>query len=168
LPTLTLNKLEKLHGKLQFVSIALPVGRPLLGELDVILAELRNSKRNKYKVDQRLKYVLGDWIILLCLLASRPTHVKELIQQKKASYEGWVDASYWGVGGVWFPAEEELEPFVWFVQWPDEIQQRLISDDNPNGSISISDLELAGILLEFLVLKDALPIGLLKHKSINI
>ena len=42
LPTLTLNKLEKLHGKLQFFSIALPVGRPLLGELDVILPELQN------------------------------------------------------------------------------------------------------------------------------
>ena len=119
-------------------------------------------------MDKRLKCILGNCIILLRLLASRPTHVKELIQQKMASYEGWVDASYWGVGGVWFPADKDLEPFVWFVQWPKEIQQRLISKDNPNGSCSISDLELAGILLEFLVLEDTLLIGSLRHKSINI
>ena len=115
-----------------------------------------------------MKCILGDWIILLRLLASRPTHVRELIQQKIASYKGWVDASYWGVAGVWFPANKDLEPFVWFVQWPEEIQNRLISDDNPNRSISISNLELAGILLEFLVLEDTLLIGSLKHRSINI
>ena len=77
----------------------------MLGELDIILAELKNSKRNKYKVDNCLKCILGDWIILLCPLASRATHVKELMQQKNVSYKGWVDASYWGVGCVWFPAD---------------------------------------------------------------
>ena len=38
--------LEKLHGKLQFTAIALPVGKPLLGELDAILTHAKRHHRH--------------------------------------------------------------------------------------------------------------------------
>jgi hypothetical protein len=40
-----------------------------------------------------------------------------------------------------------VQPLLWRFQWPPEIQRELITSDNPGGSISISDLELAGGIL---------------------
>lgn len=111
--------------------------------------------------------ILRDWAALIRLLREQPTNVKELIQQP-ASYKGFVEASKWGVGGVWFGENELLEPLVWFLEWPKEIRANLCTPSNPQGSITILDLELAGILLEFIVLKETLPEGGLQHKSVNI
>ena len=41
---------------------------------------------------------------------------------------------------------------VWRVQWPPDISNSVISDGNPKGSITNSDLEMAAILLQWLVL----------------
>ena len=38
-------------------------------------------------------------------------------------------------------------PVVWRNQWPDCIKKQLVTPDNPNGTITNSDLELAGGLL---------------------
>jgi hypothetical protein len=43
-------------------------------------------------------------------------------------------------------------PLLWRFKWPTEIAKRLITDKNPHGTISISDLELAGGLLHLDVL----------------
>lgn len=44
---------------------------------------------------------------------------------------------------VWFTSL----PLVWHLQWPNYITDLLVTDDNPSGTISNSDLELAGGLL---------------------
>ena len=41
----------------------------------------------------------------------------------------------------------ENKPVVWRLRWPQFIVDELVSSDNPNGTISNSDLELAGGLL---------------------
>jgi hypothetical protein len=46
-----------------------------------------------------------------------------------------------------------MPPTVWRVQWPDDIRLSVISFDNPSGSLSNSDLEMAGMLLLYLVLE---------------
>ena len=38
-------------------------------------------------------------------------------------------------------------PVVWRYEWPDSIKKNLVTMDNPNGTITNSDLELAGGLL---------------------
>ena len=72
----------------------------------------------------------------------------------KASAVGYHDASGEGFGGVWFPSDKiaflqgySNAPVVWRVRWPSEIQALLFTDENPTGSITIADLELAGGLL---------------------
>ena len=45
-----------------------------------------------------------------------------------------------------------MQPLLWRFEWQDYIQKRLISDRNPTGTISISDLELAGGLIHLDVL----------------
>ena len=98
-------------------------------------------------------------------MRSRPSHVKELIMHKTATYQGLVDAAKFGVGGVWFSGTKDLAPFVWFYEWPEEIRRQLCTDQNPNGPITISDLELLGILMHWIALEDAVGKNELKYGS---
>jgi hypothetical protein len=49
---------------------------------------------------------------------------------------------------------------VWRVEWPLDIQQNVVSFDSPNGTITNSDLEMAGMLLHYPVLEHMVS---LKH-----
>ena len=53
------------------------------------------------------------------------------------------------MGGVWLPsAQHPLHPpYVWRAPFPSSVQQALVSTDNPSGSITNSDLELAGTIV---------------------
>jgi hypothetical protein len=46
-----------------------------------------------------------------------------------------------------------IHPMVWQLEFPPDIQQHVISFENPKGDIANSDLEMAGVLAEYLVLK---------------
>ena len=67
-------------------------------------------------------------------------------------YLGPHDALGLGAGGVWFGGTFQLPPTVWQVEWPEEVKQLLISDKNPKGKITNSDLECVGFVLAMLVL----------------
>jgi hypothetical protein len=93
-------------------------------------------------------------------LSERPTHIAELVPLLPSAL-GHHDASGAGAGGVWFPAQG-LQPrgllsaspplVLWRYQWPQQITNRPITESNPHGTISISNLELAGGLLHLDVL----------------
>ena len=87
-------------------------------------------------------------------IANRPTRIAELVSFLLLSAEGYHDASGGGAGGIWFPTPHldhcegyERKPVIWRLQWPQHVIDRLVTDKNPNGNISNSDLELAGGLL---------------------
>ena len=98
LNNVTVTRLRQLQGKLQFASIALPIGKPLLGPIDAFMAKASNTNRKTVFLPLEIKYQLQDWVSLLHLVRSRPTHIRELATHKP-SYQGLVDASKWGVGG---------------------------------------------------------------------
>ena len=148
-----LSKFQQLHGKLQFCSIAIPCGKPLLGPLDRIIANTIINRKHSIKVNDTTKTLLKDWTALLQMAARRPTHVRELVEHTP-SYRGFVDASKWGVGGVWFGGTSSIEPVVWFLPWPSHVQENFCSSTNPDGGVTISDLELMGIFMHFLVLEE--------------
>ena len=166
--TITISELRKIHGKLQFASIALPCGKALLGPIDAILAKANIAHRTRIKMNTTLKH-LTDWAALIRLMANRPTHVNELVEHKPA-YQGLVDASKWGVGGIWFGGTHPLKPFVWYIPWSDVIRNELCSASNPSGSITISDLELMGIFMHFLAIESRMAHSRssLKHQSLAI
>ena len=85
-----------------------------------------------------------------------------------AVYQGFVDASKWGVRGVWFGQNNPLQPMTWFVEWPTSIVNQRTTDKCVDCSISILELELAGILLQWLVLETIIPAELLQHCSVAI
>jgi hypothetical protein len=162
-----LRDFQKVHGKLQFTAIAIPCGKPLLGPLDQAIAVAGQNNVSYVLMTDSIRLCLSDWIALIRQLGQRPTHVKELVLHA-ASYQGFVDASKWGVGGVWFGGISHLSPIVWFWEWPPEVQNNLVTSSNRSGLLTISDLELMGILLHWLVLEASVNTTTLIHSSIAI
>lgn len=84
-------------------------------------------------------------------LASRPTRIAEILPTAPA-FVGSCDAAKVGMGGVWIPPDiptnrtPDHSPIVWREPFPSNIQESVISDKNPAGTITNSDLELAGVI----------------------
>ena len=77
---------------------------------------------------------------------------------------GVVDASTHGVGGVIIGKLSECPTTVFRLQWPPDITKNVISDANTKGTITNSDLELAGLVLLWLIME--LVCGPLAEKRI--
>ena len=89
------------------------------------------------------KQEFQDWRTLLKEDAREVTTAKELVMGDPESL-GWVDASGEGVGGVWLPGEDVLEPKIWRLEWPKKLQARLITPNTQGGGLYINYLEMAG------------------------
>jgi hypothetical protein len=77
-----------------------------------------------------------------------------------------VNASKWGE--VWFGGTEKLIPILWFYEWTQTIRNQFCSASNKTGSLTISDLELTGILLQWLVLEHVVDTSTLRDSSVSI
>lgn len=107
---------------------------------------------------------LNDFHWLLCDILSRPTRIVELVPLF-SSTKGHHDASSAGAGNVWFPARHLVpckevtdQPVVWQLRWSQRISDLLVTNTNPTGTISNSDLELAGGLLHLEALSQAFDV----------
>jgi hypothetical protein len=80
------------------------------------------------------------------------------------NFIGVVDASSHGVGGVIIGELSECLPVVFRLQWPPDITANVISEANPKGTITNSDLELADLVLLWLMMEHIC--GLLAEKHI--
>jgi hypothetical protein len=144
------KRFEQLRGKLRHACIGIPAGKGLMGPID---AELRGNKRLIHiKTNQHLREALRDFSTLIRVLGHRPSHCRELVVDDPG-YIGYCDASKLGAGGVWLSGTRHLSPVVWRVEWPADIRQNVISFDNPSGTLTNSDLEMAGMVLHYLVLE---------------
>ena len=158
----TLNEFQKVAGKLNHACIGLPSGRGLLSPVNNAM----QGSNEVITITPPIKQALCDWIVLLQIISTRPTSVLELT----AGYPwflAYVDASKYGVGGVWISGTMKITATVWRLQWPPEIQKQLVSSNNRKGKISISDLEMAGVLLAWMVLEQISPVNL-THAHIGI
>ena len=68
-------------------------------------------------------------------------------------YIGMVVASCHGVGDFVVGELSECIPTVFRWQWPEAIHTQIVTPDKPGGSISNSDLDMAGLLLLWLVIE---------------
>ena len=142
-----LNQFQKLAGKLQHASLGIPRWRSLFTPLDMLM----RGDPEFITITPNLRPFLEDWRCLVQCMKKEPTSVMQLIM-RPPSYCTYTDAYKLGAGGVWCSGTSYLKPFLWQVEWPRDIQDSLVPVKNPNGSIMINDLELAGALLGFLVL----------------
>ena len=90
--------------------------------------------------------------ILLRESTVAPTPCRELVTAWP-DYVGIKDASGQGVGGVVFGEHKSCTPMVFQYQWPPDITADINSEKNPNGRITNSDLEMAGLLMLWLVME---------------
>jgi hypothetical protein len=65
-------------------------------------------------------------------------------------YTGATDAAKAGMGGVWFIDGESI---VWRSPFPDVVQKKLVSFNNPTGTVTNSDLELTATIAHHHVLE---------------
>jgi hypothetical protein len=89
-----------------------------------------------------VRAALEDLCTLLRILASRPTHVLELVPDMP-QYVGYHDAAADGAGGVRFSLVNNMSPVVWRAAFLQDIASEMVSDDNPEGHLTNSNLELA-------------------------
>ena len=147
----TVRKWHAVLGELRSMSIALPGSRNLFGRLQHALT----NRPTKHRITLRrgVRQALDDFRWLVEDLAARPTRLAEVIPLRPV-VDGHHDASGAGAGGVWWPSDQvdarrgwsAARPIVWRLPWPDWVRAD-VSSDNPGGTITNSDLELAGGLL---------------------
>jgi hypothetical protein len=145
-----LKRFRSIAGRLQHAARILPAARAFFTPLNNALQGLPSfvglSRHGE------VRHALIDIAAVIRDLASRPTHVSELVEQT-LDYTGYCDASAFGAGGVWFGGKKKLKPIVWRVQWPKDVTDAVVSDSNPHGRLTNSDLEMAGVLLQEAVLE---------------
>lgn len=145
-----LKRFQKLVGKLRHAALILPAAKGLFTPIN--LAMRGASVDVAIGKDCEVRRNLQELGALIADLAKRPTHVDELVP-RTPDFVGYCDACATGAGGVWFGGNIGLEPLVWRVHFPPDIANAVVSETNPDGSVTNSDLELAGVVLRHIALK---------------
>lgn len=137
---------HKLLGELRSMALGVPGSR---GLFSLLQEGLRHTDKYRLRITPAMRDMLEDFEHLTTTLANRPTELAELVPDHPVAI-GPHDASGRGMGGVWLPAttHSNLQPTLWRAQFPQHIQDRLVSTNNPDGDITNSDLELAGLLAQ--------------------
>jgi len=139
------KRFERVVGKLRHAAIGLPAGRGLCAPFNRTISS--HPRRVALGSDGLVRVAFQDWLRLLTDMRARPSHVNELVGQP-ISDVGNMDASKIGAGGLWMSSDGSYPPTVWQLEWLLEIGKRVVSDRNPNWSITNSDLEMAAILVQ--------------------
>lgn len=150
---------QKVVGKLRDTAIGIPAGLGLMSPLNAALSTERDYVR--FGTTTPLFYCLSDWKFLIKASVAEPTKCRELVATGDPGYVGMVDSSKHGVGGVVFGHRKCCHPQVFRFKWPKEIQ-----DAFDAKRISISDLEMAGLLILWLVMEGCLGPDNLKHEHV--
>lgn len=103
--------------------------------------------------NQALREAIADARTLLRESTIKPTLCKALVVGWP-DYIGVKDASGCGVGGVVLGEGLACQPTVFRLEWPAAVKRELVTEANRKGSITNSDLEMAGLLLLWLVLEE--------------
>ena len=145
---------ESVLAKIRHAFTSIPAGLGLLSPCNRILAVKPTTVF--LQRSQPLRTAISDIYTLLKESVAAPTKCTELIGGWP-HYIGYTDASGAGFGGVIIGEDMEVPPTVFRGQWPPDIQAGLISRDNRGGCLSINDLELAGLLITWLIMEAICP-----------
>ena len=99
-----------------------------------------------------IKTFLSDRRSIVTQLSAQPTSVLQLVQELP-SYVGYRNAFNLGEVGLWVSGMKRLTLFLWQIEWPHDVQDTLINETNPKGHIIINDLELEGLILNWIALE---------------
>jgi hypothetical protein len=148
----SVKKWYAILGELRSMSLALPGSRNMFSRLQNALTLKSGARVN---LNKGVHQALDDFRWMARDITSRPTRIAELVPLSPSA-EGHHDASGLGAGGVWFPGNNLVPregylpniPVLWRYKWPQYIVEKLVTSENPEGTINNSDLELAGGILQ--------------------
>ena len=136
---------HKVLGELRSMVLAIPGLRGMFS----LLQEGLRPDIPRVRLTQALHDFLDDIRWLHQHLAARPTLITETFHRSPSGI-GACDASGHGMGGVFFqqtPADG-LKAYLWRTPFEPSITKSITSDDNPRGTITNSDLELAATIAQ--------------------
>ena len=137
----SLNSWQKMVGELRSMVLALPGGRGLFSTLYTCFADRPTDSR--VRISKPIRDALRDLHTLALDLQHRPTRIGEIVDTLPVAY-GTADASGLGMGGIWLSPDPAFTPILWRMAFPPSVLSRLITAEHPTGTITNSDLELAG------------------------
>ena len=136
------KKWASVLGRLRFVSVAIPGSAGLFSALQWAQ---NKAGHNRVRINRFVRDSLDAFGRLATSLCHRPTRLAEIVPQQPTML-GATDAAKPGMGGVIY--DPAGTPYVWRLAFPMDVQQRLISADNPTGQVTNSDLEHAALLAQ--------------------
>jgi hypothetical protein len=132
---------QRLLGTLRSTSPALYGASHLFSSLQYALTE---KSGRRLKVTALYKALLEEWLALASTSHTLPVPLHTVVPHPP-NIVGATDASSAGMGGFWVAPDNNH--YVWRAPFPATVKTDLITYDNPHGSITNSDLELAAFVV---------------------
>jgi len=145
-----------LLGKLHHMSVALQGARYLFSVLQSVLSQQPTASR--LCLSPFVHASLADWSILANTVTTYPVPITSLVP-RAPHYVGAIDASKQGLGGFCLPTKFGKSPPSVFRVPFGEASLRLLTSDNPNGDLTINDLELAVFCMGACLLPQTTPLS---------
>ena len=142
-----LKRFRSVLGRLQHAARIIPAAKGMFTPLNNATAG--DPAQVGVGKESEVRAALLDLRVIILSLAARPTHVSELVAHEP-ELAGTCDASAAGAGGVW--VGHKIQPTVWRLEWPADIV-----DMYRTGKLTNSDLEMAGVLLQYMVAEQLRP-----------
>ncbi len=162
--TIPLKSLQAIVRRLRHASVISLAAKRLFTPINTALQG--NPKIVGLGATLELRAALEDLISFLRLLSSCPTHVFQLVLDMPC-YVGYHDAAAEGAGGVWFSLADHMSLLLWGKVFPPDIAADIISDTNPAGGITSSDLKLAAEVMAIGVILEKAPHIKIKHAPLG-
>ena len=145
------KEFESVTAKIRHAFTAIPAGKGLMSPCNWVL---RTRPPVVYLHSNRdLEEAIKGAHTLLRESTMAPTRCRELVAGWP-DYIGIQDASGQGVGGVVFGENMPCPPTVFRYEWPEEIKRDIVTMKNRRGGVTNSDLEMAGLLMTWLVMEE--------------
>jgi hypothetical protein len=150
---ITMRAFQALRGKLGFATNCIPCLRGIMTPLNRAMAHSSAgappTRINVTKASAVHRALLAS-TCLLDLLAEQPSHITELVPPHLPHFYGYVDYAACGFGGVLLPCTCWVNPSVWRVKTPPDIERET---RRQHGTVSNSDGEAAAVFTQELSLE---------------
>jgi len=150
----TRHKWQVLLGELRSMTLALHSSVHLFS----MLQSVWHQRTCKMHIMKLARQALTDWKAMATDIAMRPVPIVSLVPHAP-HYLSATDASSFGMGGWWLPTTltSDSQPCIWRTSLPHTITQCLVPRDNPHGTLTNNDLELAAAILGHATQLHAMP-----------
>ncbi len=141
---------ELVTAKLRHAFLALQGGKGLLSPCNRLLR--KRPSVIYFHRNPPFFLAIKDMHTLLRESTTRPSRCKELVAGWP-DYVGVCNESSFGAEGIIIGKLSECSPTVFQLQWPPDVTASVVSDKNRGGKITNLDLEMAGLLLLWLMIE---------------